>query len=51
MAVQAIPKAHATVRDKTGRQLNRQRPVPGVRYILAQLLLIRREDADTTPPA
>lgn len=51
MAVQTIPKADATTRDKTGRQLHRQRPVPGARHIFAQLLFVRREDSDATPPA
>ena len=51
MAVQAIPKADATARDKAGRQLHRQRPVTGARHILPQLLFVRREDADASPPA
>ena len=48
--MQAIPKTDATARDKTGHQLNRQRPVAGARDILAQLLFVRREDANATPP-
>ena len=42
MAVQATPKADATAREKTGRQLHRQRPVAGARDILAQFPSPRR---------
>jgi len=51
MAVQTIPKEDATARDKTGRQLHRQRPVAGTGDVLAQLLFVRREDANATPTA
>jgi hypothetical protein len=51
MSVQTIPKEDATARDKTGRQLHRQRPVAGTGDVLAQLLFVRREDANATPTA
>jgi len=51
MAVQTIPKEDATARDKAGRQLHRQRPVAGTADVLAQLLFVRREDANATPTA
>src|SRR5206468_12588185 len=51
MAVQTIPKEDATARDKAGRQLHRERPMARTGDVLAQLLFVRREDANATPTA
>ena len=51
IAVQTIPKAKAAPRDKTSREFHRQRAMPGASDVLAQLLLVRREDADAAPSA
>src|SRR5919106_1332345 len=51
VAVQTIPKEDATARDKTGRQLHRQRPVAGTGDVLAQLLFVWREDANAASAA
>ena len=48
--VQPIPKADATARNETGREFQGQRPVTGASHVLAQLLLVRREDANAAPP-
>src|SRR6185503_2513799 len=50
VAMEAIPKANATPRRETASQFKRQRPVTGASHVLAQLLLVRREDANATPP-
>ena len=49
--MQEIPKTDATAKDKTDRQLHRQQHVPGASHILAQLLLVWREDVDAISPA
>src|SRR2546425_5831502 len=50
-SVQPIPKADATARNETGREFQGQRSVTGARDILAELLLVRCENADTAPAA
>src|SRR4029077_13324554 len=51
IAVQPIPKANGTTRDKSAREVQGQRLVTGLGYIFAQLVLVWREDANATPPA
>ena len=50
-AMQPVPKRIAIERAQATGKFQRQRPVAGTRQILAQLLLVRRENADATPPA
>lgn len=47
--MQPIPKRVASARGCTARKIESQRFVAGARHILAQLLLVRREDADAAP--
>jgi hypothetical protein len=51
MSVQAIPESEAAAGREISREFQRQWPMPGAGHILAQLLLVRREDADAAPPA
>lgn len=51
ITMQAIPKQKASARNKARGKFHRQWPMTGARDILAKLLLVRREDADTAPPA
>lgn len=47
--MQPIPKTHATPGRKTRCEFQRQWPVAGAAYILAELLLVRCEDANAAP--
>ena len=49
VAMQPIPKADAATRDYTSREFHRQWAMPGARDVLAQLFLVRGEDADSAP--
>ena len=49
--MQPIPNADDTARGKAGCKFNSQRTVTGAADILAQLLLVGREDSDATPSA
>ena len=49
--MQPIPNADDTARGKAGCKFNSQRTVTGAGDILAQLLLVGREDADAASPA
>ena len=49
--MQPVPKRIVIERTQAAGKFQRQRPVAGTRQILAQLLLVRRENADTAPPA
>ena len=51
VAMQPIPKADAATRGYTSREFHRQWAMPGALDVLAQLLLVRREDADATTTA
>src|ERR1039457_6640871 len=51
ITVQPVPKTAPTARDESGRKFQRQRPVTGTGHIFTELLLVRRENADATPPA
>ena len=49
--MQTIPKPKTPSGLDSRSELHGQRPVTGPRDVFAQLLFIRREDADTTSPA
>src|SRR5438445_2139634 len=49
--MQPIPNADDTARGKAGCKFHCQWPMAAAGDILAQLLLVRREDADATSPA
>ena len=51
VAVEAIPKANATEARVAGGEFQRQRPVTRARHVLAQLLLVGREDSDAASAA
>ena len=51
ITVQPIPKPKTSGRNKTRRQFYGQPPMTGAGHILAQLLLVRCENADAAPPA
>ena len=51
ITVQPIPEACSGPRHNARREFQCQRPVPGARDVLTQLLLVWREDANATPPA
>ena len=51
VAVQPIPEADARARRQTRRQVQRQWPLTWAGYILAQPLLVRRENLNPTAPA
>lgn len=51
VTMQTIPKANATTGRETASEFKRQWPVAGARDVLAELLLVRREDADAAPSA
>src|SRR5262249_850064 len=48
VAVKAIPEADASSRRETGCQFKGQWSVTGARYVLAQLFLVWRENADAS---
>jgi hypothetical protein len=50
-AMQPVPKRIVFERAQATGKFQRQRPVAGTRQILAQLLLVGRENADAAPPA
>ncbi|HUZ07485.1 MAG TPA: hypothetical protein VMV89_08345 [Candidatus Paceibacterota bacterium] len=51
VAVKPIPKSVIASRDKAGCKFHRKRAMSRARDIFAQLLFVRREDADATPSA
>ena len=51
VAVQPIPEADARAGRETRGQFQRQWPLTWAGHILAQLLLVRREDLNPTAPA
>lgn len=51
VAMQTIPKANATTGRETASEFKRQGPVAGARNVLAELRLVRREDANAASPA
>jgi hypothetical protein len=51
VAMQMIPQHVATTRHEISRQFQCQWPVTGTGHVFAELLLVRCEDADATPPA
>src|SRR5208282_2684866 len=51
ITLQPVPKQMPSARDKTGRKFHRQRPMTGAGDILTKLLLVRRENVNTAPPA
>ena len=50
ITVQPIPKPMLSARDRTGRKFHRQWTMTGAGDIFTKLLLIRRENAEATPP-
>ena len=51
IAVKPIPEANGASRRATGGKFDRQWTMAGARHILAELLLVRRENADAASPA
>ena len=51
IAVQPIPKLKSSARNRTGRKVDRQWPVPGAADVFPKLFFVRRENADAPPSA